>query len=289
MAVVNDRTLSSQDVKARLEEQPPFIRSRYATLEKKKEFLDNLIRFELLVQEARRQELDKDPEIQATLEKVMVQKLLRKQQEASAATPGDAELRKYYDEHLSEFVRPERVRLSHIFLEAPQGDAGKRAQARAAAVKLLSEVKAQEVGASKSAFEMTATQQSQDNATKAAGGDLGFRTRDELTQSWGAALADAAFGLKTVSEIGQVVETEKGFHLVKLLGRQLGVDLPFDQARARIESRLLSERRARSMEEFVGGLKAKAKIEVKEDVLEQLKIEGAETSPALPAGAAAQP
>lgn len=288
VAIVNGHALSTQEVKAKLEEQPPVIRGRYTSLEKKKEFLDNLIRFELLVQEARKRGLDQDPEVQATLEKVMVQKLLRTQQEAAAGALGEAELRKYYDEHLSEFVRPERVRVSHIFLAAPQGDAGKRAQARAAAVKLLSEVKAQEAGAARSAFELAATQQSQDNGSKSAGGDLGFRSREELAQSWGATLADAAFGLKTVSELGQVVETEKGFHLVKLLGRQLGMEQSFEQARPRLESRLLAERRAKGMDDFINGLKSQARIEVKDDALEQLKIDGVEGSPVPPVPAAAR-
>ncbi|NVJ20670.1 peptidyl-prolyl cis-trans isomerase [Myxococcus sp. AM011] len=283
VAVINDRSVTTQEVKAKLDEQPLFVRSRYATLEKKKEFLDNLIRFELLVQEARKQGLEKDPEIQATLEKVMVQKLLRKQQEAAAGTLAEPEVRKYYDEHLSEFLKPERVRVSHIFLEAPKDDAAKRTQARATVVKLLAELKAKEAGPTKSAFELAAAQQSQDVATKPAGGDLGFRSRDELTVAWGAALAEAAFGLKSSSEIGQVVETDKGFHLVKLQGRQVGMDQTFEQAKPRIEARLLGERRSKAMEGFIDGLKAQAKIEVKEAALEQLKIEGAENKPAAPA------
>ncbi|NTX38982.1 peptidylprolyl isomerase, partial [Myxococcus sp. CA033] len=95
-------------------------------------------------------------------------------------------------------------------------------QARTTVVKLLADLKTKEAGPIKSAFEMAATQQSQDSASKAAGGDLGFRSREELTQAWGAALADAAFGLKSSSEIGQVVETDKGFHLVKFQSRQVG-------------------------------------------------------------------
>jgi len=276
VAIVNERALTTQEVKAKLDEQPQFIRARYATLEKKKEFLDNLIRFELLVQEAKRQGLEKDPEILATLEKVMVQKLMRKQQEANGGKLDEATLRKHYDEHLSEFVKPERVRLNHILLEAPQGDATRRAQARAAAVKLLADVKAQETGATKNAFELAAAQTSQDATTKAAGGDLGFRSRDELAQAWGPRFADAAFSLTTISEIGQVIESDKGFHLIKLQGRQLGMNQPFEQARARIEARLTAEHRAKAMEGFVDGLRAKARIEIKDDALDQLQVEGAQ-------------
>jgi peptidyl-prolyl cis-trans isomerase C len=40
-------TITTDEFKARLDEQSPFIRARYTTLERKKEFLDNLIRFEV--------------------------------------------------------------------------------------------------------------------------------------------------------------------------------------------------------------------------------------------------
>lgn len=45
-------TVTADELKARLDEQSPFVRARYATLERKKEFLENLIRFELLAKEA---------------------------------------------------------------------------------------------------------------------------------------------------------------------------------------------------------------------------------------------
>ncbi len=55
VATGNGITVTADEFKARLDEQSPFIRSRYSTLERKKEFLDNLIRFEVLAKEAERQ------------------------------------------------------------------------------------------------------------------------------------------------------------------------------------------------------------------------------------------
>jgi peptidyl-prolyl cis-trans isomerase C len=74
----NGITITADEFKARLDEQSPFIRARYSTLERKKEFLDNLIRFEVLAKEAERQGLAKDPDVQMTLKKIMVQKLVQK-------------------------------------------------------------------------------------------------------------------------------------------------------------------------------------------------------------------
>ncbi|AGC45770.1 PpiC-type peptidyl-prolyl cis-trans isomerase [Myxococcus stipitatus DSM 14675] len=280
VAVINDRSLSAQEVKAKLDEQPLFVRSRYATTEKKKEFLDNLIRFELLVQEARRQGLENDPDVKATLEKVMVQKLLRKQQEAAAAAPLDeAELRKYYDEHRSEFTKPERIRVSHLFLAAPASDSALRTRSRAEATKILADIKSKESDPLKTAFEVATTQKSQDTDSKSTGGDLGYRSREELTQAWGAAFTDAAFALQAPAEIGQVVESDKGIHLIKFQSRQAGMDQTFEQAKPRIEARLQGERRSKSMDSLLEKLKSQAKIEVKDSVLEQIQIEGAESKP----------
>jgi peptidyl-prolyl cis-trans isomerase C len=78
VATGKDITITADEFKARLDEQSPFIRARYTTLERKKEFLDNLIRFEVLAEEARRQKLDQDPEVQLTLRKIMVQKLVQR-------------------------------------------------------------------------------------------------------------------------------------------------------------------------------------------------------------------
>ena len=69
----NGVTITADEFKARLDEQSPFIRARYATLERKKEFLDNLIRFEVLAREAEKQGIASDPDVQLTLKKIMVQ------------------------------------------------------------------------------------------------------------------------------------------------------------------------------------------------------------------------
>ncbi|QRN93040.1 SurA N-terminal domain-containing protein [Archangium violaceum] len=108
VARVGDSTITLQELKARLDEQPPAIRARYTTAERKKEFLENQIRVELLAQEARKQGLDKDPEVLASLERLMVQKLLQKHAATLENQPvSEAELQKYYQEHLSDFGSPD--------------------------------------------------------------------------------------------------------------------------------------------------------------------------------------
>lgn len=70
-------TITVAEFNSRLAEQSETVRSRYTTPEKRREFLDNLVKFELLVTEARRRGLDRHPEVQLAMEKAMVIRLVR--------------------------------------------------------------------------------------------------------------------------------------------------------------------------------------------------------------------
>jgi peptidyl-prolyl cis-trans isomerase C len=275
IATVGDSTITSDEFKKKLDEQAAFLRGKYADPAKKKEFLDNMIRNELLLQEAKHRGLEDDPEVRASLSKVLVQKLIRTELDNAAKNPiPDDELKKYYDEHTSEFVKPERVRASHIFLAAPEGDP-KRNQAKNEAAKLLAEIKAKEAGKNKDAFAELARSRSDDQASKAQGGDLGFKTEEELTRLWGEPFADAVSALKNLNDLGTVIVTPKGFHIIKLLGRQEKNEQSFEAAKARISGRLGMERRSKVLDDFVAELKGKAKVDIDEKALEKIEVSAA--------------
>jgi len=137
-------TITTDEFKARLDEQSPFIRARYSTLDRKKEFLDNLIRQEVLAVEAERQGLDKDPDVRATLRKIMVQKLVQKKFALDQAAPPDvpeADLQKYYDDHRGEYVRPRKVRVNAVVFNAPAASAERTKKLTITAWEMSSESK----------------------------------------------------------------------------------------------------------------------------------------------------
>jgi peptidyl-prolyl cis-trans isomerase C len=283
VARIGEGSITVEELKARLDEQPPLIRARYTTIERKKEFLENLVRVELLAQEARKQGLDKDPEVLATLEKVMVQKLLQKHAAMLEKQPvSEEDLQKYYREHLSDFARPERVRIGHVFMASAEKDS-KRGQVKAEATRLLAELRRQGTGTGTSAFTELVRKRSDDAATKTLDGDLGFKTREELTTLWGAALAQAAFALDAEGSVAEV-ETERGIHLLRLASREAGSTLTFDMARSRIEARLQMERRSRAIDDLIANLKKTTTVEIDDKVLEQLDVQA--DAPAVEANAA---
>ncbi len=273
--------VTADEFKAKLDEQSPFIRARYATLERKKEFLENLIRFELLAHEAEVQKLDKDPEVQATLKKIMVQKLVRKafdDKEASQASESDA--RKYYDEHQDEFVKAERIRLSQIFIKVDKGSPD-RARRSAEAKKLYAKLKVDEAK-NPVAFANVARDSSDDFGSRGAGGDLGYRTREELARQWGKEVADAAFALKDMGQESSLIESPQGFHVVKLGARQPALNRGFDEVKPQLVARIGRENRTKEFDEYVKRLRQKASVKIDDAELEKIVVNAA---PAATAGA----
>ena len=117
-------TITTDEFKARLDEQSPFIRARYSTLERKKEFLDNLIRQEVLAARGRAAGARQGPRRPRHPPQ---DHGAEARAEALPARGGprrnvpEAELQKYYDEHKAEYVRARKVRVAR---DRPERAAG---------------------------------------------------------------------------------------------------------------------------------------------------------------------
>ncbi len=285
MAVVGPTAITAEQFQRRLAEQPEFVRARYGTLERKKEFLDGMIRQELLLQEAHHRKLDDDPEVRALVEKVLVQRLV--QQATGSVEPTEAEALAFYESHQTDFVRPGRVRVAHYFVDARRGEA-KREGARTEAQRVVTRLKTLAEPALSVAFREEVRKGSADAQSKALDGDLGLRTHDELQQQWGPEVATAADALKMVGELSPLVESDKGFHVLQLMGRQPALNTTFEEARPKIAARLQSELRGKALEQLVDGLKKSVKVEIRDEELQRLQV-GGSAGPLLSPSADAGP
>jgi len=273
-------TITADEFKARLDEQSPFIRARYSNLDRKKEFLDNLIRFEVLAKEAERQGLNDDPDVQNTLKKIMVQKLVQKnfQDQAGAADVPEADLTKYYEDHKDEYNRPKRVRVAAVVWNAPQGSPD-RAKKLALAQKALAKLKAEEKK-NTLAFAQIVSEYSEDVATKSAAGDLQFKSSDELAKAHSKEVAEAAFKLKT-GETSGIVQAPQGLYLLKYTGEQPELNRTFEQVKTQIANKLHREKKTKEFDEWLKGLREKAKIAVDDKALDAIEVQAAPAAPGM--------
>jgi len=131
----------------------------------------------------------------------------------------------YYDEHRAEYDLPEKRHARHILIRTPPGSEDKTA-ARKKADDILARLRKGED------FATLAGQYSEDSSA-ARGGDLGFFGRGQMVQPF----EEAVFGLKP-GEVSEVVETQFGFHIVKLEEIQAAQVKTVEQVRPEIEEKL---------------------------------------------------
>lgn len=141
----------------------------------------------------------------------------------------DADLRAYYDEHKDEFSSEEQVRARHILVMI--NDERDEAQAR----ERIGHAQAQLAGGKD--FAAVARELSDDTASKAAGGDLGYFGRGAMVEEF----ANAAFGAQVGQRVGPV-KTQYGFHIIEVTDKKPGGQRPFEQAKPQIQALLSSER-----------------------------------------------
>jgi peptidyl-prolyl cis-trans isomerase C len=157
-----------------------------------------------------------------------------------------------------------------------------RAKKAADAKKLYAKLKADEAK-NPLAFANLARDASDDLASKSAGGDLGFRSRDEIEKQWGHEVAAAALSLKDPGQESGLVEGPQGFHIVKLGRRQPALNRPFEEVKAQLVARIGRERRTKDFDEYVKKLREKADVKVDDAELEKVVVTSA------PAGATPTP
>ena len=157
----------------------------------------------------------------------------------------EAELRKYYDENIARYTTAEERRASHILIKSDKDQpAAERAKAKARAEAVLAEVRK-----SPDTFAELARKQSEDTGSAGQGGDLDFFGRGAMVKPF----EDAVFAMKP-GETSNVIESDFGYHVIKLTGVRGGERKPFDQVRGEIEAEvrkgLAQKRYAEAAEQF---------------------------------------
>ena len=266
VAVVGEREITVGDVTEQINRLSPYIRRRWAAPEKRKEFLQKLIRVELLSQEAERLGLHDDPAVQRTVKQVMIRLMVKNDLEKNVLPTSidEKRLKEAYDEDYDKYHRPAQVRASQIVVKT-----------RAEAEKLIRDLADHEDD--RRYFREKAKEISIDGETRERGGDLGYfskpsERRDDEPEV-PKKVAEAAWSLEKVGDVAaEPIETEAGFHVVKLTNKKPEINRSYDSVKRPGENRLLREERKKAMDEFVDDLREKAEIEIHEKNLAKIEL-----------------
>jgi len=142
-----------------------------------------------------------------------------------AVPPTD--IQRYYNDNIQQYQTPEQLRASHILLKT---DGKNEADVRKKAEALLAQVKG---GAD---FAALAKKESEDEGSKANGGDLGYFGRGRMVPEF----ETAAFAMQP-GQTSDLVKSQFGFHIIRLVDKKTGQTRPLEEVRAQIQEQLAQQ------------------------------------------------
>jgi peptidyl-prolyl cis-trans isomerase SurA len=281
---------------------PDQVQSRIA--QEKKELLRNMIDQQLLIERAKDMGIDVETDLVkrlddirkqdnfATMEdfqkaveqsgltwedyrsqmrdQLLQQKVIR-QEVSSKVDIGNEEVRNYYDAHKSEFIRPEEVDLSEIFLKTE----GKTPEQIAAVKKQADELHTRiENGEDFSAL----AKRYSEGPAKEDGGELGDYQRGQLAK----ALEDAVFKLDK-GAITNVIQTQSGFIILKV-NQHFDAGLqPLDKVENEITDRLYEQKMQPALRDYLAQLREESYIRVRAGYTDTAAMPGGSVIEEVPA------
>jgi peptidyl-prolyl cis-trans isomerase D len=150
--------------------------------------------------------------------------LLDREQARLKVSVPPSDVQRYYNDNIQQFQTPEQVKASHILLKTDGKD---EATVRKRAEDVLKEVKA---GGD---FAALATKYSEDEGSKANGGDLDYFGRGRMVPEF----ETVAFTLPP-GQVSDLVKSQFGFHIIKVIDKRAGATTPLDQVRTQIQDQL---------------------------------------------------
>ncbi|HOK94870.1 MAG TPA: peptidylprolyl isomerase [Anaerohalosphaeraceae bacterium] len=164
--------------------------------------------------------------------------------------PSDEEVRKFYDDNPQHFDQPEQVRASHILIKVDSDAAAEeKAKAKEKIEGILKRAKAGED------FAALAKEFSEDPGSKDTGGEYTF-PRGQMVKPF----EDAAFALEP-NQISDIVETQFGYHIIKLSEKIAAGKTPFETVKNQIADYLANQKQNEYWNEYNKKIHESATIE----------------------------
>ncbi len=271
VAKVGGAGITQADFEREMKSLPDYAQQLFEGEAGKEKFLDEIIKKEILYQEALKKGLDKSPEFTRKLEefkKLTLASALLEREIMSKNKVTDQEVKDFYNKHKEDFTTTSQIRASHILVKT-----------EAEANKVLERLKKGEK------FEEIAKKESLDKGSAQNGGDVGYFSRGQMVPEFERAAASLKVG-----QLSGPVKTSYGYHIIKVTDKKTGPVVEFDRVKDVIYQRLSGERQKEAFDKYINELRKGYKIEINKDVLAKIpsgtkKTEQPEAVPEKPSEA----
>ncbi len=241
------------------------------------EILGDLIHFEATLARARASGFDQDPAVRTAIEHLLVSRFEERELGGTEnPTVSEDEVRTRYAADADRYQIPAAARGAVLFLKAIPKAAPEQRESLA---RKAHELHATAASLDAVGFARLIREQSEDQVTRYQAGDTGWVTASGK-DGWEPTVANALLDLKTPGDIAPLIETPRGFHLVRLTGTRVATTHPLSTVRDAIRHQLQQEKRSQLNAAFHSRMEAGLRIQTNFTVLEQ--IQNSRTTASVP-------
>lgn len=242
--------LTKKDLQEDLKTLPPQTKAFLASPEGINRLKDELIKREVLYEEAKKKDLAKSDEFKRRLEefkKITLINMLLEQELKNIQQVTEKDAKDYYEKNKDQFIKPTEVRLSQIVVKSEDD-----------AKKVYERVDKGED------FAKIAKELSKDDKTKASGGDMGFFKKGQLESQ----IENLAFSLKK-GQVSMPLNRKDGIYIFKVTDVK-GTPVEFEQIKQQLMEQLKAKKQQDWFNSYIEELKKKHKVEINEKTLQEM-------------------
>ena len=215
----------------------------YNTPEGRRAVLDQIISSKLLLIDARHNLYETEPEFKAELAKLRESLLINYAggKVLSSVKVSDEDARKFYDENPDKFNEGEAVNADHILVDSKEK-----------ALEILEKINSGELSFNEAAQQFSSCPSGQ------RGGNLGDFGRGQMVPEFDKAVFELEVGAVT----SEPVQTQFGYHLIKLNSKSESSVIPYEEIEGQLKEMLLGEKRREAYERKINQLKILYPVEI---------------------------
>lgn len=297
LAIVNNEVISKGDYVTQMKIRGGSFPGQYQDLKQKQVLLDFLVNQKLLLAQAEAQGIDQDPVVKKVYHQAVIDKYLEinlNKKLAEIRVP-ESEVKQHFENNKKSYNRPARRRGAIIFKKTNQNMTESQ----------LSELRTELLAIKDQTNEMPnhithfgdlARKHSDDGSSKYQGGVIGWLIESpKRAYKWPQNVVKALFELPENGSTSDIIQTDKGLYLVRVVGSENVVETEYERIASGIKQKILSEKQIATKKEFLNSIKDDAKIQINQDLLASIEAindapkDNNKQPPAMPVKAGVQP
>lgn len=269
LAVINDEIISRDDFLEQMKLRGGQYAGQYHSVEQRKVLLDFLVNQQLMLAAAKSLGVDQEAIVQKVYRQAVIDKYLDQalNQKLAEIKVSSKEIEAYFEANRNSYNRPARRRAAIIYKKLPTDIS---VNDKADLIANMGSIKQQALEAEEhiTHFGQLALQHSDDPNSKYQGGVIGWLIESpQRAYKWPQEVVKTLFELPENGDVSDVIETDKGLYLVRLVNAENVASTELSQMASGIRKKLLNEKQKSAKQAFVDSLQTNAKININSELL----------------------